>query len=104
MIRLIPVVLLLSACTGQMNPIEATVRATAKSVVLPVVQERVPGPQAEVVTGCIIDNATRDEAVELARDVGNRAGTSTIQNIAAILRRPATLQCVQRAGIGGLAL
>jgi hypothetical protein len=72
--------------------------------VLPVVQQRLPGPQAEAVTICVIDNASARELNTLARDVGNRAGSVTVQTIATILQRPEALQCVLRAGIPGLSL
>lgn len=104
MIRsLIPLVLLLAACTTA-NPMDQFARATAKSVVLPVVQQRLPGPQAEAVAVCVIDNANSDEIFSLARDVGTRAGTTTVQTIATILQRPNTVQCVLGAGIPGLSL
>lgn len=96
-------VLAFAACTPT-NPVEAVVRASAKSVVLPVVQQRLPGPQAEAVAVCVIDNASMDEILTLSRDVGTRAGTSTVQTIAAILQRPNTMQCVLGAGLPGLAL
>jgi hypothetical protein len=94
---------LLAACTT-VDPVEQIARSTAKSVVLPVVQQRLPGPQAEAVAVCVIDNATADEIFSLARDVGTRAGTSTVQTIATILQRPNTMQCVLGAGIPGLAI
>jgi hypothetical protein len=95
-------VLAVSACTT--NPIDAVARASAKSVVLPVVQQRLPGPQAQAVAICVIDNANASEINSLARDVGTRAGTTTVQTIATILQRPDTLQCVLGAGIPGLTL
>ncbi|RUS60202.1 hypothetical protein EGN72_10435 [Pseudorhodobacter sp. E13] len=101
MFRILTACLLLSACVAS-NPVEAVARASAKSVVLPVVQQRLPGPQAEAVAVCVIDNATTDEIFALARDVGTRAGTTTVQTIATILQRPNTVQCVLRAGIPGL--
>lgn len=102
---LAPVVVLLgiAACSPQQLADEVT-RTAAKSVVLPVVQQRLPGPQAEAVAVCVIDNASSGELVSLARDVGTRAGTTTVQTIAGVLQRPDTLQCVLRAGIPGLAL
>ncbi len=103
MIRILSACLLLSACVSS-NPVEAVARASAKSVVLPIVQQRLPGPQAEAVAVCVIDNATTDEIFTLARDVGTRAGTSTVQTVATILQRPDTIQCVLRAGIPGLSL
>lgn len=95
--------LALGACTTT-NPMDALARASAKSVVLPVVQQRLPGPQAEAVAVCVIDNANAAELASLARDVGTRAGTTTVQTIATILQRPDTVQCVLRAGIPGLSI
>jgi hypothetical protein len=92
-----------AACTPT-NPVEAVARASAKSVVLPVVQQRLPGPQAEAVAVCVIDNANTDEIFSLSRDIGTRAGSRTVQTIATILQRPNTAQCVLGAGIPGLAL
>jgi hypothetical protein len=95
--------LALTACTTT-NPVEQVARSSAKSVVLPVVQQRLPGPQAEAVTVCVIDNANTEELFSLARDVGTRAGTTTVQTIATILKRPDTIQCVLGVGLPGLAL
>jgi type IV secretory pathway VirB2 component (pilin) len=96
-------VLAIAACTTT-NPVEAVARASAKSVVLPIVQQRLPGPQAEAVAVCIIDNANTDEIFSLSRDIGTRAGTTTVQTVATILQRPNTIQCVLGAGLPGLAL
>ncbi|QCO55926.1 hypothetical protein EOK75_09365 [Pseudorhodobacter turbinis] len=96
-------VLAVSACTTT-NPVEQITRSTAKTVILPVVQQRLPGPQAEAVTVCILDNASTDEILLLAKDVGTRAGTRTVQTIATILQRPGTVQCVLGAGIPGVSL
>jgi hypothetical protein len=96
--------LCIAACTSTGDVGLDVLRATAKTVVLPVVQQRLPGPQAEAVTICVLDNASRDEIVSLAKDVGTRAGSSTVQTIATILQRPNTVQCVLRAGLPGLTL
>lgn len=93
----------LAACTSG-DPRTAVTRQVAKTVVLPVVSQRLPGPQAQAVTTCVIDNATNEDLNALARDVGTRAGTSTVATIAGVLRRPATVQCVLGAGLPGLAL
>lgn len=96
-------VLAFAACTTT-NPVEQIARTSAKSVVLPVVQQRLPGPQAEAVTVCVIDNANTAEIMSLARDVGTRAGTTTVQTIATILQRPETIKCVVSVGLPGLTL
>ena len=103
MIRALFPLALMAACTTA-NPVDQIARTAAKSVVLPVVQQRLPGPQAEAVAICVIDNANSNEILTLARDVGTRAGTRTVQIIATVLQRPNTIQCVLRAGIPGLSL
>ena len=95
--------LLLAACTSG-DPRTAVTRQIAKTVVLPVVSQRLPGPQAQAVATCVIDNATAPELNALARDVGTRAGTSTVATIAGVLRRPDTVQCVLGAGLPGISL
>jgi hypothetical protein len=48
-------------------------------------------------------NASPGEIRALARDVGTRAGTLTVQNVATILRRPATAACLRARGVGPVA-
>lgn len=101
----LPILLLaLAACTPGNDPATLVARSAAKSVVLPVVGQRLPGPQAQAVTTCVIDNANAGELQTLAKDVGTRAGTRTINIIATVLQRPATIDCVLGAGIPGLAI
>ncbi|MFN3823244.1 MAG: hypothetical protein ACK4GW_07685 [Pseudorhodobacter sp.] len=92
---------LLAACSPQQVAEDVT-RAAAKSVILPVVGQRLPETQAEQVTACVIDNATGAELQILARDIGTRAGTRTVGIVADVLRRPGTVQCVARLGLPGL--
>ena len=91
-------VLLLAACDPQAMADDVARRA-AKTVVLPVVQQYMPGPAAEGVTVCVIDNATSGEISALARDVGTRAGTLTVQTVMTIAQRHATQQCVLNSGL-----
>ncbi|WP_237684710.1 hypothetical protein [Szabonella alba] len=93
---------LLVACSPQRMAEDMT-RAAAKSVILPVVGQRLPETQAEQVTACVLDNATLPELQALARDVGTRAGTRTVAVVADVLRRPGTVQCVARLGLPGIA-
>jgi len=94
---------LLAACSPQQMAEDVT-RAAAKSVILPVVGQRLPETQAEQVTACVIDNATGAELQILARDIGTRAGTRTVGIVADVLRRPGTVQCVARLGLPGLSV
>ena len=95
--------LVLAACGGA--PLGETIaRATAKSVVLPIVAARVPGPEAQVITACILDNAQSSELFALARDIAVEPGTSTLPTVATIAARPETLACIARSGVLPLTL
>lgn len=90
--------LTLTACTPQ-EFADDVARRAARTVVLPVVQQYMPGPAAEGVTVCIIDNASAGELSSLARDVGVRAGTTTVQTVLAVAQRPATTRCILNSGL-----
>lgn len=91
----------LAACSPQQIAGDVT-RAAAKSVILPIVGQRLPEMQAEQVTGCVLDNATGPELQTLARDIGTRAGTRTVGIVADVMRRPQTVQCVAALGLPGM--
>jgi len=74
-------------------------RRAAETVVRPVVGDYMTGPEAEVVTRCIVDNASADEVQMLSRDVAVEAGTATVDLIFRMARNPATAACLQAAGM-----
>lgn len=92
-------VMALAACDPQAAA-DNVARAAARSVVVPVVGQYLPGPAAETAAVCIIDNATAAEIQSLARDVGTRAGTTTVSTVLAVAGRPGTLQCLGTRGLG----
>jgi hypothetical protein len=95
--------LLLAACSPQTLTDNLTSRA-ARSVVVNVLVNQYPRPQAETATSCVIGNATADEVEALARDVGARAGTTTVARIRAIGNRPATQGCLTSQGLVPIAV
>lgn len=88
-----------AACSPQTMADNVTDRA-ARSVVVPVMQNYMPAPQAETAADCILQNASVEERRALARDVGVAAGTRTVQNVANIISRPGTGTCMRASGIG----
>lgn len=88
----------LAACSPQTLTDGVTDRA-ARAVVVPVLQNYMTAPQAEAAAGCVLANADSAEKRALARDVGVRAGTLTVQNVTNIIRRPATGACLRTRGI-----
>jgi hypothetical protein len=96
--RIIPLLLLLSACDPAAVTGNLTDRA-ARSVVVNVLVNQYPRPQAETATTCVLSNASPTETEALARDVGTRAGTVTVANIRTIGDRPATKACLAAQGL-----
>lgn len=90
--------LALAACTPQAMT-DRVSEGAARSVVLNVVLNQYPRPEADQAADCVIANATPAEALALARDVGARAGTTTQANIAAIAARPVTQSCIAARGL-----
>ena len=95
--------LVLSACDAGSVADTFTTRA-AKSVVINVLVNQYPRPQAETATDCVVRTATVDEVEALSRDVGARAGTSTVARIRTIANRPATLDCLTARGLSPVAV
>ncbi|MEH7828209.1 hypothetical protein [Gemmobacter denitrificans] len=103
-VPLLSALALLAACTGSGRPVGDSVNERlARTVVTPVLQNYMPTPQAQAATDCVIGQATPMELHNLAKDFGVRAGTLTVQNVATILRRPATAECLRARGIGPIA-
>ena len=96
-------VAVLSACTPQAMT-DRVSESAARSVVLNVVLNRFPRPEADQAADCVVANATPDEVRALARDVGTRAGTSTTATIAAIAARGAAQSWLAARGLAPLAL
>ena len=74
-------------------------RRAARTVVMPVVSAAVPAPADALATDCILAHAGNAELNALARDIGVRAGTVTVDNIRAILARQATQACIAGKGL-----
>lgn len=95
---LVPVLAVLAACSPQQVTEDVT-RAAARSVVVPVLMQQYREPEAEVAADCILAYAPPSEVQAVARDVGNRAGTLTVQNIRIMAMRPAVASCVTSRGL-----
>ena len=67
--------------------------AHANAVVLPMIQEMIPGYQGQVVTGCIVALAQPEEKAQLAAATGPSADLAPVVN--AVLARPETIDCIK---------
>lgn len=93
---LIASTLLLAGCASMADSVA---RRSARSVVLPVASQYMPAGQAQLATDCVLNNANAGEISSLARDLGTRAGTTTVQTVATIALRPGTIQCLTSQGL-----
>lgn len=87
-----------TACDVALGPDPA--REAAKSVVRPIVAEKVSGPAGVVLTDCIIDNASDTELFNLAGAAVTGVEPNTITLVSNILQRPETIACAT-SGLAG---
>lgn len=67
--------------------------AHANAVVLPMIQEMIPGYHGEVVSACIVASAQPEEKAALVAAPGPSQEVAQVVN--AVLSRPETVGCVQ---------
>lgn len=77
-------------------------RDAARSVVRPVVAQYLPGPSGEVITDCVIDNASGAEILQLAHAAATGPDDNTVQVVLDISRRPETIECISRDGLSAV--
>lgn len=90
----------MAACSAQDVALDLS-RRTAETVVYPVVNQSMPGPQAQIATDCIVGAATQPQLEALMRDVGTSAGTATVRNVQTIAASPAAQSCLAAQGLPG---
>jgi hypothetical protein len=98
--RILPLVILLAACTPTQQ--DELTRDAAKSVVRPVLRDKLPGVPVEPATDCIIDNATSRELLALAADAVTGPTASTVEIVTNIASRPDTVRCLLNEGLPAL--
>ena len=97
---IIAITLLITACTPQQQ--DQITRDAAKSVVRPILAERLPGVPLEPATDCIIDNANSRELLALAADAVTGPTASSVEIVAEIATRPDTIRCLAEEGLPAL--
>ena len=74
-------------------------RKAARSVVKPVLAEKLPGVPTEAMTDCVIDNASSAEIVTLAKAAAIGVQQDTYDTALGIAKRPETIQCIATDGL-----
>lgn len=70
--------------------------ATARTVINAEMARRLPGRNVAPVTDCVMTNASQAELADISAQQGKPAAASAV---AAIVKRPATSQCIARAKV-----
>jgi len=91
----------LAACSPQGMALDLSQR-TAATVVYPLVNQTMPGSEAKAATDCIVRAATQAQLEALMRDVGTRAGTTTLRNVQTIAASPEAQSCLAAQGLPGV--
>lgn len=92
--------LLTSGCASSI--IDDTSREIARSAVNEMVAVQFPGVDASGYTDCIIDNASTDELLRIARDAATKNTGAVTEIVLEIAKRPETATCLQLQLVGGL--
>jgi len=90
----------ITACQVSDELVQDASRGAAKTVVNGVISQRFPGVDAAPYTDCIIENATTNEIVSLAKDAVAGADDATVSTVLEIAGRPETSDCLTRNALG----
>jgi hypothetical protein len=74
-------------------------RRGAETVVRPIVDDYLTGPEADIATRCIVGNASAEDTQALLRDVGVYAGSATVDLVFRLAQNPGASACMRAAGL-----
>ncbi len=75
-------------------------RGAVKAVLRPTISTQFPGVPTDIITDCVIENASASEIVQIANSALLGSPTDTSYATLPIAKRPATLQCVAAKSLG----
>jgi hypothetical protein len=93
-------VVFLMGCQTIQPLVDDTARKAAKGVITPIVAKKLPFANTEVVTNCIIDNATGSEILDLAKAAVVGVSDSTAETVVKIASKPDTVTCIAKGSLG----
>jgi len=100
MMRAAPLYLILAlAACAEGTPADIVARQAAKSVVRPIVVEKLPGVPPDLVTECLIENMSAGEISTLAQEAATGVSPRSTQIVVDVATRPEAIECVTREGL-----
>ncbi|MDO5529253.1 MAG: hypothetical protein Q4F71_07605 [Paracoccus sp. (in: a-proteobacteria)] len=82
------------APTPPTTTVDAAARTVARTAINREMARRLPGVNVAPYTDCVVNNASMAEIADIARAASNTEATANA--VAAVVRRPATSQCIAR--------
>ncbi|WP_299839705.1 hypothetical protein [uncultured Paracoccus sp.] len=76
--------------------LDASSRAIARTTINAEMSKRLPGANTAPYTDCVVNNATTAELIDIAQ-MTNAGASGAGDSVAAIVKRPATTQCIAAA-------
>ncbi|QBX99638.1 succinate dehydrogenase [Rhodophyticola sp. CCM32] len=95
-------VLTLTACNLAQDTANTIARDQARGVINGIVAERFPGINAAPVTDCVVDNASAQEILTVARAALVGVTDQTVTTVTGILQRPDTVRCIAENALTSL--
>ncbi|WP_368185138.1 hypothetical protein [Aestuariibius sp. HNIBRBA575] len=96
-----PFILALAGCNLTVPGGAPAVEAAARAVVGPILAEKVPGRGGQVMTDCVVENASTSELVQLGAAAIGAPSADVVLLVADILSRPNAQSCVAERLITG---
>ncbi|SEK49309.1 hypothetical protein [Pacificibacter marinus] len=100
LLGIITATVLLSGCLAPEAAVQQTARSAAKGVINTVISQKLPGVNAEPYVDCIVDQATTDELITLAKAAVTGIDNSTVNIVITIASQPETISCIAQNGLG----
>ena len=93
---------MLAACDAADAALDREVRQQAEQTINKVVTDRFPGVDPRPVSNCLVNNATRGEILDLAKDSVTGVDGGTVETVLAITKRRETIKCLISNNLPGL--
>ena len=97
---IIAATVLLSGCLAPEAAVHETARSAAKGVINSVMAEKIPGVNTAPYTDCIVDQASTDQLLTLAKAAVTGIDNSTVSIVTSIASQPETISCIAQNGLG----
>lgn len=101
-LSLIALTAALSGCLSTDELVEASAQSAAKTVIKSVIADKLPGVDVDDAVDCVVENATTDQIVDIAKASVTGIDDSTVSTVTSIASQPETISCIAQSELSGL--